>query len=194
MDSEAWEARYQGDDTPWDLGAPTPEFVRLVKAGFFTPGAALIIPGSGSGYDAVYAAVHGLRVTAVEFAASGGERMLALAKAEQKKLSLTWLQEDFFQLAPAAFDFFWEYTFYCAIAPEDRAKYARQAAALIKPGGKLAGLFFPLDGRPGGPPFSVEIAEAEKLFSPYFTLEWRKPENSVKPRLGKEMLGIFTRR
>ncbi len=89
------------------------------------------------------------------------------------------------------YDIFLEYTFFCAIDPALRAEYAKAAQRLLKRGGFLVGLFFPLDGRSGGPPFAVEQKEITSLFEEHFEVQWEKPKASVKPRAEKELLGIF---
>lgn len=66
---------------------------------------------------------------------------------------------DFFaspELAPSSFALAYDYTFLCAIPPSLRTKWAARYAELIRPGGVLVALQFPLDGdRAGGPPYSL---------------------------------------
>jgi hypothetical protein len=53
-------------------------------------------------------------------------------------------------------------------------------------------LLFPVDGRPGGPPFSIDVEEFKAEAQPLFSLEHEStPESSVKPRLGKERLLLW---
>ena len=75
---------------------------------------------------------------------------------------------------------------------------------LVKPGGNLVTLMFPLDGdRAGGPPFSVSKADyLDRLVrpngsEPLFAVEAVEdvPAAASHPeRGGREALGIFTRR
>ena len=73
---------------------------------------------------------------------------------------------------------------------------------LVKPGGNLVTLMFPLDGdRAGGPPFSVSKADyLDRLANgrePLFAVEYVEdvPAAASHPeRGGREALGIFTRR
>ena len=61
---------------------------------------------------------------------------------------MTVLREDFFDLPDelhGQFDYVLEYTCFCAISPERRFEYDRVIWQLLKPKGKLLGLFFPLD-------------------------------------------------
>jgi len=74
-----------------------------------------------------------------------------------------------------------------------RADYADVVTRLLKPGGLYIDLAFPLDGRPGGPPFAVSTAQILGLFQERgFKLNSREsPIDSVSPRRGKEELLIF---
>ena len=52
----------------------------------------------------------------------------------------------------------WLCRFLCALQPHDRKKWAQRYTQLIKPGGQLATLIFPVDAskdRNEGPPFPV---------------------------------------
>ena len=52
----------------------------------------------------------------------------------------------------------WVRRFLCALQPHDRKKWAQRYTQLIKPGGQLATLIFPVDAskdRNEGPPFPV---------------------------------------
>ena len=90
------------------------------------------------------------------------------------------------------FDFIFEYVTYCAINPERRKEFAQKISSLLKTGGRLISILFPVDRREGGPPFSVDIKEFYKNFSEYLRLEYSSRQiNSVKPRKGKEVLQIY---
>ena len=66
---------------------------------------------------------------------------------------------------------------------------------IIKPGGKLIALLFPVDGRPGGPPFNIDILEFYNFFSKYFIMEISTFKiNSIKPRKGKEVLQVYRKK
>ena len=198
LSPHAWEERYQKSDTPWDLSGPTPEFQLLLSdKKLFFPGFQVLIPGAGRGHDAIAMAKAEQEVSAVDFSETALNSLLA--KAAEEKVTVTCFREDFFALPKQSYhkeryDTLLEYTFFCAIDPGLRAAYANAAAALLKPGGFLVGLFFPTDGRADGPPFAMTRKEVETLFSPHFELEIREPQQSIKPRAGKEFLGIFRRK
>jgi methyl halide transferase len=189
-----WEARYQEKNTPWDLQGPTPEFVRLAKEGWFPKKGQALVPGGGRGYDAIHLAKIGLDVDLVDFAPSAVQAALELA-AQEKARVYAYLA-DFFELPKVgyhqnSYDLILEYTFFCAIDPSLRQKYAETVAKLLKPKGILLALFFPTQTDKEGPPFLVSKQEVEKLFSPYFQMEFLQPQESVKARKDREFLGIF---
>ena len=187
-----WQDIYIAGDTRWDLGGPTPVFVHLQQSKNFAPGP-MLVPGCGRGYDAVWFAQQGFDVTAVDFAGSAVRD--TRANAERAGVKLNIVQDDLFALDakfPDTFQYVLEYTCYCAIAPDRRAEYAEVIRTVLKPGGLLIAIFFPMDGRDGGPPFAVTEEEIDALFSPHFERVLSEaPELSVSPRAGKETLMIW---
>ena len=197
----AWNERYKAKDTPWDLSGPTPEFVRLLDEGvLLSEGLAkgrALVPGGGRGHDAILFAQRGYEVDLVDFASDAIEA--ALIEASRQKAVVHAYCRNFFELPnegyhQGTYELLVEYTFFCAISPDERARYANAAAALIKPGGMLVGLFFPTAIDKAGPPFQVSQAEVVKLFSPRFEVRIEMPQRSVKPREGREFLGLFKRK
>ena len=197
LSPSAWNERYQTDETPWDLKGPTPEFQRLLDAGELPSKGKVLVPGGGRGHDAILFALRNYEVALVDFAPLAIQA--ALVEAARQKATVYAYRQDFFELPKIGFhqssyDIVLEYTFFCAIAPELRGRYVETVAALLKPGGLLVGLFFPLTIDKEGPPFQVSQAEVEKIFSPHFTLRIEKPKSSIKPREGREFLGLFRRK
>ena len=198
LNRDAWEKRYEEGDTPWNLSSPTPEFQLLLEEKkLFQEKMEVLVPGAGHGHDAIALAKAGMQVTAVDIATQALDSLLASAFSE--KTTVQCFRENFFDLPNQGYhqeryDRILEYTFFCAIAPNLRAAYVESAMKLLKPKGALIGLFFPTDGRSDGPPFAVTRKEVEALFSPHFVLEISEPRRSVKPRMGKEFLGIFYKR
>lgn len=196
LSASAWDARYQNNDTPWDLSGPTPEFARLTGEGLFKKGRA-IIPGGGRGHDAVILAQAGIEVDLVDFAPTA--LILAQEESFKAKTTVHTYRQNFFELKnlpyhKSSYDYFLEYTFFCAIDPKLRGQYVEVAASMLKSGGLFVGLFFPLQTEKEGPPFLVSREEVEKLFRPYFDFEISQPKESVKARAGREFLMIGKRK
>ncbi len=187
-----WEADYQGKTDGWDLAGPTPVFRRLAASGRFPPGR-MLVPCAGRGHDAREFARHGFDVTAVDFSPTAIREMKRLADPEAP---IEILQHDMFTLPHAfdgSFDYVLQYTCFCAIDPKRRGDYADLIARLLKAGGIYIDLAFPLDGRPGGPPFAVSESEIADLFEArgFKLVSQEKPEESVSPRRNAEELLIF---
>jgi methyl halide transferase len=189
---DKWDANYEQGTDGWDLGRPTPVFQRLLRSGQLIPGR-LIVLGAGRGHDAREFARHGFQVTAVDFSSQAAREMHRLASPDAP---VEILQHDIFILPEPlnhSFDYVLEYTCFCAIAPNRRAEYADLVTRLLKPGGIYIDLAFPLDGRKGGPPFAVSVAEILDLFQArgFKSLSREKPVDSISSRRNAEELLLF---
>jgi SAM-dependent methyltransferase len=189
-----WDENYEQGTDGWDLGRSTPAFQQLAARTprQLVPGR-MIVPGAGRGHDAREFARHGFQVTAVDFASHAIQEMRRLAAPEAP---VEILQHDIFTLPGTldhSFDYVLEYTCFCAIHPARRPEYADLVTRLLKPHGIFIDLAFPLDGRPGGPPFAVSVPEILGLFQGRgFTLLSREtPAESVSPRRHAEELLLF---
>ena len=191
---EKWEADYRAQTDGWDLAGPTPVLKRLADSGRFAPGR-MLVPCAGRGHDAREFARHRFDVTAIDFSAYAVQEMERLADPQAP---VHIIQQDMFQLPhewDGSFDYVLQYTCFCAIDPKRREDYAELIGRLLKPGGTYIDLAFPLDGRPGGPPYAVSEAEIAVLFERrgFKLLLEEKPEDSVSPRRGAEKLLVFRR-
>lgn len=65
------------------------------------------------------------------------------------------------------YDFIYDYTFLCALDPTMRMSWALKMSELVKPGGELLTLIFPIsEEREGGPPFRVSLEVVKDLLEP----------------------------
>ena len=193
--AEFWEACYESEMDGWDIGGPTPVFERLATK---IPKGRICVIGCGRGYDAVTFAKAGFEVTAIDFAKTAV--LASRENARKEEVEMTVLREDFFDLPDELhdqFDYVLEYTCFCAISPERRFEYDRVIWQLLKPKGKLLGLFFPLDKDvdEGGPPWGVNISELHALFSLHWNLESEEmPKESIEPRADREVMMIWKKK
>ena len=187
-----WEDIYFDDDAGWDLSGVTPVFKSIAQD--LNPGE-LCIVGCGRGYDAIMFSKRGFDVTAVDFAPSpiGSVKNMAI----ESSLNINILQEDIFSLSPKydkKFDYVIEQTCFCAIHPERRLEYEKLVHAILKPGGELIGLWFPLDKtlEDGGPPWGTSILEIKSIFNDGWKIEREEFQDiSVDSRQDREKLIIF---
>ena len=80
----------------------------------------------------------------------------------------TILQGSFFDLnSEEKFDFVYDYTFLCALNPSIRSDWANKMSELIKPGGELLTLIFPIRELESDiPPFKVSLQLYRDLLEP----------------------------
>ncbi len=189
-----WQDRYRNGQTGWDIGYPSPPLTEYLDQ---LPDKTLriLIPGAGNAYEAEYAWRQGFRQVYVLDVAP--EPLEAFRQRVPDFPENQLLQGDFFT-HQGEYDLILEQTFFCSFPPdpETRAAYARHMHELLVPGGKLVGLWFrfPLTDDLEKRPFGGSREEYLGYFAPYFTTKTFAPaHNSIKPRAGNELFGIFTR-
>ena len=95
------------------------------------------------------------------------------------------------------FDYVVEHTSFCAIHPLLRKQYIDLIKYLLKPGGRLIGLFFIRPPEKGGPPYGTSVTEVSNLFVDDF-IEVEKlhfEECLHKEKLdGEEYFGVFEKK
>jgi SAM-dependent methyltransferase len=176
-----WESRYRDGAMPWDAGR-VPERLRQYAPGL-KPGARVLIPGCGSGYEARFLAEAGCDVLAIDFSPAA----VAAARANLGTFADRVQLADFFAFdAGAPFDVMFERAFLCALPRKLWTDYARRTAELLAPGGVVAGYWF-FDDRPKGPPFGTSEAELRALLADRFVRECDEPVgDSIPVFQGKE--------
>ncbi|KAJ5675660.1 hypothetical protein N7462_008557 [Penicillium macrosclerotiorum] len=205
-----------------------------------------LIPGCGRGYDVVMFALHGFDAYGLEISDTAVKEAEAYADIELKAPSpynfSSWQPEshspgsvaffrgDFFSSnwdfkggvdETTKFDVVYDYTFLCALHPEQRLKWAASMSRILKPGGLLVCLEFPLykDPKLPGPPWGVKGAHwdllsrgrsgiitgevgddgKEKNFSEEEKGEFHralyvKPARSYEVAKGTDMLSVYVRK
>jgi len=159
-----------------------------------------LVPGCGRGYDVSEFAKIGFNAlgldisqTAVKAAEEYNESEMKRSGVSAWKGSAKFSTDDFFTLEGRKFDIIYDYTFLCAIEPSMRKPWVTRMKKLLKPGGELITLIFPIESREGGPPYAMSIDLVKNLLEPEgFVCEYLEPvpeEKSHKGRGGKEALG-----
>lgn len=189
-----WSNRYKEGRTGWDIGYPSHPIVAYVDQ-LTNKDLKILIPGAGNGYEAEYLYNAGFQNVYV----------LDISKAPLQSLKKRvpsfpdnqLLQEDFFAHT-GQYDLIIEQTFFCSFEPtkENRTAYASTMARLLKPHSKLVGLWFDIPLNPdSNRPFGGTKEEYLSYLTPHFdVLTFESCYNSIKPRMGTELFGIFSKR
>lgn len=183
MDATFWNEHYESNHTPWDLNTistPLKEYIdQLTNKDLL-----ILIPGAGNGYEAEYLHQLGFKnVYVVDFVQTVLNDFAARNPDFPKEHLIC---SDFFELK-GQFDLILEQTFFCAIDPALRSRYALKMNELLVDEGKLVGLLFNRSFE-GGPPFGGNEEEYRNYFEDQFSEISMEPcYNSIPPRLGSEL-------
>lgn len=193
LSADGWNARYVQGRTPWELGTVAPPFVWALRERRVRPGR-LAIPGCGCCHELLYFARHGFEVTGFDIAPEACRKAEEMVAAAGLRVQI--VCGDFFALDArydAAFDAVLEQTFYCAIDPRFRPKYVETVRRILRPHGKLFGLFFAIDDT-DGPPFGTDSDELRHTFEPAFRIDHLAISPYSHPRRqGEELWAEFVR-
>ncbi len=186
-----WSKRYKENNTGWDIGYPSTPIKTYVDQ-LENKTIRILIPGAGNAYEAEYLFNNGFQNVYVLDISPMPLKALKTRVPDFPENQL--IQDDFFDFNES-FDLILEQTFFCSFEPsrENRSNYAKKMHELLRPGGKLVGLWFdhPLT-EDAKRPFGGTQKEYESYLSPYFEIKiFEKCRNSIKPRMGFELFGIF---
>lgn len=184
MSEQYWTERYQNDNTPWDMGSVSTPLTAYLQR-LTHKDQRILIPGAGNAYEAEWLFNNGFsNVYVIDISK---EPIQNLKQRIPAFPSAHLIHGDFFEL-DQKFDLIIEQTFFCALQPSQRKDYAIKMAEVLKPGAKLAGVFFDFPLTEQGPPFGGSSEEYEDLFSEFFKIhKMERCYNSIKPRMGKEL-------
>ncbi len=184
LSAEFWNQKYEKNKTGWDLGEVSPP----LKAYFdqlTNKDLKILIPGGGNSYEAEYLFNNGFKNV---FVVDVSKYPLNNIKARIPTFPINQLLfGDFFEL-DQTFDLIIEQTFFCAINPNLRSKYATKMHQLLNHNGKLVGVLFDAVLNESHPPFGGSKKEYQAYFSSYFTFNTFEPcYNSYPNRQGMEL-------
>ena len=184
-----WDERFEQAFIPWDLGG-VPQALRAFVERNPAPRTALI-PGCGNGYELACLADAGWDVTAIDFAPAAVLRARRLVGQWAARV----VEADFFAWQPQrSLELIYERAFLCALPPAMRPHVTARYAALLPPGGLLAGFLF-FGNALKGPPFGIARSELEDLLRPDFELvEEGEVVDSLPVFAGQERWMVWQRR
>jgi SAM-dependent methyltransferase len=188
-----WSSRYRAFQTGWDIGyvsTPIKEYLDQLE----DKSLRILIPGAGRGYEAEYAWRQGFKNVYVLDLAR--EPLQALQGRVPDFPTGQLIKGDFFR-HEGVYDLILEQTFFCALPPSLRPDYAAKVYDLLAPHGKLVGLWFTFPIRPGqdSPPYGGDREEYLGYLASFFRVRvFEEAYNSIPPRAGNELFGIFEKR
>lgn len=169
---EEFEAMYQGEAPPWDIGRAQPVFVRLEEEGK-VKGSVLDV-GCGTGENALFVASRGHEVWGVDAAPTAIAK--ATQKAKRRKLSATFQVADALNLQLGrTFDTIIDSGLFHVFADEDRPRYATSLRGALQASGHYLMLCFS-EKEPGDwGPRRVTQAEIRQTFDKGWKIESIEP-------------------
>ncbi|BGP38587.1 hypothetical protein JCM10450v2_002536 [Rhodotorula kratochvilovae] len=204
-----WDQAWKASATPWDAGDAQPAFRELLDERWEEVGVPIdslrdgkaLVAGCGRGCDAAFIAAHGIETLGIDLSPTAvqvaRDHLAAQPNAPQ---NITFEQADFFAFTlpdKQRFALAFDYTFFCALPPSWRAKWGARYGEVVRPGGLLICLAFPLDGdREGGPPYSVsEDAYDAALSENFEKIYSRHPDKMAEGREhGRDKVLVYRRR
>ena len=186
-----WSNKYKKNTTGWDIGhisTPLKQYFEQLS----DKSISVLIPGGGNGHEAEY--LHNLgfkNVFLLDIVMQPLENFIHRVPEFSKEHLI---QSDFFKLS-GQYDLIIEQTFFCALDPSLRAKYAEKVYELLTKNGKLVGLLFDFPLSDDGPPFGGGTKEYEHTFLKFFEMKiLERSYNSIPERNGKELFIKFEKK
>jgi len=191
-----WRQAWKAGRTPWDAGTSPPALQHLLARGEI-PGGRILVPGCGTGYDLATLARADREVVGLDL--SEEARAAFLDRHADLPGSVSYEVGDFFSYEPdEGFDFVWDYTFFCALDPQQRGAWSETMKRLVKPAGLLATLLFPFEdpiSAREGPPWPINTDLVRSLIEGSFEeLEVIEMEQTHPGREGRERLALWRQR
>jgi len=190
-----WSQRYHEERTGWDIGYPSTPLKTYIDQ-LTDRCIKILIPGAGNAYEAEYLWQQGF--TNVYVMDISAVPLAAFKKRNPDFPNQQLLQEDFFNHKDQ-YDLIFEQTFFCSFVPttKNRFAYSKHMNALLKPTGKLVGVWFdiPLTGDMEKRPFGGDKELYLKYLSKHLkAISFEHCYNSIPQRQGNELFGIFTKK
>ena len=189
--NEFWSNRYKEKQTGWDIGYPSLPLKSYIDQ-LVDKEIAILIPGAGNAYEAEYLFNQGFKNVSV---LDISEIPLQALKSRVPSFPQNQLLQGNFFTHVGQYDLILEQTFFCSFEPtfDNRSKYGKQMSQLLKPSGRLVGLWFKHPLIEGAKrPFGGTKEEYLSYLTPYFKVKvFEDCHNSIAPRMENELFGIF---
>ncbi|VAW11706.1 Gll0818 protein [hydrothermal vent metagenome] len=194
-EQEYWTNRYKEERTGWNIGYPSTPIKTYINQ-LTDKNISVLVPGAGNGYEVEYLFQQGFRNVSIMDISEIPLQRFQERNPDFPKSHL--LHQDFFE-HQGQYDLILEQTFFCSLVPTDKNRdaYAEHMAKLLKPKGKLVGLWFcfPLTGDMEKRPFGGDKESYLGHLEPYFkAVGFTACHNSIPPRQGSELFGVFVKK
>ena len=187
-----WTNRYSENLTGWDIGYPSTP-IKIYFDQLEDKTLNILIPGAGNAYEAEYLYKKGFKNVFVLDIAEAPLQAFKKRNPDFPESQL--INQDFFE-HESIYDLIIEQTFFCSFPPLEttRNSYTEQMFNLLKPSGKLVGLWFdiPLSDDYEKRPFGGDRALYLSYFKKLFKVKTFEPcYNSISERKGNEFFGVL---
>ncbi|MGB0166210.1 MAG: methyltransferase domain-containing protein [Luteibaculum sp.] len=183
LDKNYWTQRYVENNTPWDIGYACPAILKYFEQ-VEDKNQKILIPGAGNAYEAE--ALNRLGFKNVYVLDLSEEPLQNFKNRYPDFPEKNLILGNFFD-HDERYDFIVEQTFFCAIHPSQRVKYAHKIEELLLPEGKLVGVLFNDELNRDKPPFGGDKLEYKQLFARYKQLKMEDNIHAIGPRAGREL-------
>jgi methyl halide transferase len=191
-----WTNRYKDQSTGWDIGHPSEPLKAYIDQ-LTDKNIHILIPGAGNAYEAEYLYAQGFtNVFVMDISPIPLQNFIDRNPNFPKEQLV---EANFFE-HKGKYDLIIEQTFFCSFEPtkENREQYGKQMTELLNQNGKLVGVWFDIpliEGNMDKRPFGGSKEEYLKYLTPYFEVKtFEACYNSIAPREGQELFGIFVKK
>jgi hypothetical protein len=196
---EGWGKLWENGITPWNIKKPAPPLVDLLSSPQFKDiiFPKCLVPGCGEGFDAKFLSQREGCVESIGIDLTAIAVKKCIDQHSPLPSNLKFIQGNFFEYKySSGFDLMFDYTFLCALPPNLRENWAESVAGLIKHGGHLVTLMFPVgEYFEGGPPFSLSTDIYNILLAKHFKVVYGPVETdeTIEVRKGRELIAVWQR-
>lgn len=193
---DLWSAGVQAG-TLFDNGGPCRALEAVLQEQSPLVMQTALVPGCGRAYDCATLAKAGFpSVVGVELSESAVRAAKAWIATQDNEIrdAVEIVQGNFFELGYGNMDLVFDCTFLCALHPAAHSAWASKMNDLIKPGGSLVSLVFPIVHSVGarlvqfiryyvaGPPYNLTVDLLEQLLEP-FGFKLQHSQHPLPPHL-----------
>lgn len=155
----------------WTAGTATSELITLVQEGIISPGARVLEVGCGIGTEAIFLALHGMHVTAIDISPIAIETAQSMAKLLGVEVDFRLCDALDLSMVGNEFDVIRDQFCFHHLSDSERPIFAREIARVLKPNGLFVLHAFSEKILGGSYPRRMTSKELLSVFTPHLQLE-----------------------